>query len=131
MKILLVSPCEPKYVNYSKSKRVVCPALRLLAAYTPREHEIIIADEGYGENVHHENVDVVGISAMTTQAHAAYRLAAWYRERGAKVVMGGIHASVLPDEAADHVDAVCVGEGDGLWPTILEDAAKETIARAG
>ncbi|MBI5511673.1 MAG: cobalamin B12-binding domain-containing protein [Deltaproteobacteria bacterium] len=123
MKILLVSPCEPKYVNYSKSKRVVCSALRLLAAYTPREHQVILADQGYGEEVHHDHIDVVGISAMTSQANAAYALAAWYKERGAKVVMGGIHASVLPDEAARHVDAVCVGEGDALWPKILEDAA--------
>lgn len=123
MKILLVSPCETKYINFSKSKRVVCPALRLLAAYTPREHQVILADQGYGEQVHHDGIDVVGISAMTSQAKAAYRLAAWYRERGAKVVMGGIHASVLPDEAAQHVDAVCIGEGDALWPQILADAA--------
>ena len=88
-----------------------------------------MADEGYGEETHYDNVDVVGISAMTAQANAAYRLAAWYREHKVPVVMGGIHASVLPAEAARHVDAVCVGEGDGLWPQILEDAAAGTLQK--
>ncbi|MBI5528471.1 MAG: B12-binding domain-containing radical SAM protein [Deltaproteobacteria bacterium] len=129
MKILLVSPCEPKYVNYSKSKKVVCAALRLLAAYTPKNHKIVIADQGYGDDVHFDDIDVVGISAMTAQANASYRLAAWYRQRGAKVVMGGIHASVMSDEAAAHVDAVCVGEGDAIWGRMLDAAAAGALQK--
>lgn len=123
MRILLISPSDDFFVNYSTNKKSVCVALPLLAAYTPREHEIIVADQGYGENVYYEGVDLVGISAMTSQAKAGYRIAAHYRDKGIPVVMGGIHASVLPEEVSRHVDAVCVGEGDALWGRIIEDAA--------
>jgi radical SAM superfamily enzyme YgiQ (UPF0313 family) len=123
MNILLISPSESSFVNYSRSKKSMCVALPLLAAYTPQEHTVEIVDQGRGDNVFKENVDLVGISAMTSQAHQAYEIARAYRARGTKVVMGGIHASVLPEEAASHVDAVCVGEGDGLWAQIVADAA--------
>lgn len=122
MRILLISPSDSFFVNYSRKKKTVCVALPLLAAYTPKEHEIIVADEVYGDNVYLDNVDLVGISAMTPQAIQGYKIARYYRERGVKVVMGGIHASVRPEEALKHVDAVCVGEGDSVWQEMLKDA---------
>ncbi|OGQ68668.1 MAG: hypothetical protein A3F89_03000 [Deltaproteobacteria bacterium RIFCSPLOWO2_12_FULL_50_11] len=129
MRILLISPSDSFFVNYSRSKKSVCVALPLLAAYTPREHDVIVADQGYGDNVYHEGIDLVGISAMTAQAYQGYKIAKYYKERGVKVVMGGIHASVLPEEAAGHVDAVCVGEADSLWGQILEDAAANRLKK--
>ncbi len=97
MKILLISPSSNEFLNHSKGKSTICTALPLLAAYTPSEHQITIADQNYGDNVYLDEVDLVGISAMTPQAKAAYTIADHYRQKGVTVVMGGIHASMLPD----------------------------------
>ena len=129
MRILLVNPSESFFVNYSKSKKSVCVALPLLAAYTPKEHEVIVANQSYGDEVYLDHIDLVGISAITSQAYQGYKIAKYYRERGVKVVMGGIHASILPDEVLEHVDSVCVGEGDSLWKQILEDAANDKLRK--
>jgi radical SAM superfamily enzyme YgiQ (UPF0313 family) len=64
---------------------------------------------------------VVGITVHLTFAHRAYELAAWYRQRGAVVILGGLHAVSCPDEVARHADTVALGEGVQLWPVILAD----------
>ena len=56
-----------------------------------------------------------------TFAERAYALARWYRERGAKVVLGGLHVLSCPDEAAPHADALAIGDGVQLWGEILRD----------
>ena len=66
---------------------------------------------------------------MTDLALRAYRIADAYRQRGVKVVMGGIHPTVLPGEALQHADAVVIGEGDLVWPRILSDAVSGEIQR--
>lgn len=71
--------------------------------------------------------DLVAISFLTAQAPAAYAIADRLRARGTTVVMGGLHATALPDEAARHADAVIVGEGEPLWPRVLSDAAKQRL----
>ena len=58
-----------------------------------------------------------------TFAARAYELADWYRRRGAKVVLGGLHVLSCPDEAAPHADVLAIGEGVQLWPRILRDIA--------
>jgi radical SAM superfamily enzyme YgiQ (UPF0313 family) len=65
--------------------------------------------------------DLAAITSFTAQIEDAYRLADVYRRRGATVVLGGLHVSKMPDEAARHCDAVCIGEGELLWPQILDD----------
>ena len=66
--------------------------------------------------------DLVAVSIETFTAKRGYQIAAEYRARGVPVVMGGYHATFCPDEVLQHADAVCVGEAEGVWPTILEDA---------
>jgi radical SAM superfamily enzyme YgiQ (UPF0313 family) len=65
--------------------------------------------------------DVVGITAMTANALRAYELASIYRHNGARVILGGIHPSILPEEAAQFADAVVVGEAEGVWQQVLYD----------
>ena len=64
---------------------------------------------------------VVGITVHLTFAERAYELARWYRSRGARVVMGGLHVLSCPEEAAPHADALAIGEGVMLWAEILRD----------
>jgi len=65
--------------------------------------------------------DLAAITSFTAQIEDAYRIADIYRSRGTTVVMGGLHVSKMPEEAAEHCDAICVGEGEVLWPRILDD----------
>ena len=65
--------------------------------------------------------DVVGITAMTATAQRAYELALLFKRNGAKVILGGIHPSVLPNEAAQFADAVVIGEAEGVWEQVLYD----------
>ena len=66
---------------------------------------------------------MVAITAMTARAPGAYALAEQYRARGIPVVLGGIHPSMCPDEAAKHADSVVRGEADILWPDLVQDFA--------
>jgi radical SAM superfamily enzyme YgiQ (UPF0313 family) len=65
--------------------------------------------------------DVVAISSFTAMIKDAYRLAARYRAMGTKVILGGLHVALCPDEAAQHADAIVVGEGEPLWPRVIAD----------
>jgi radical SAM superfamily enzyme YgiQ (UPF0313 family) len=65
--------------------------------------------------------DLVALSTYTARAPEAYQVAEAYRQRGVPVVFGGLHATVLPEEVAGHVDAVVAGEGELLWPEVIRD----------
>jgi len=106
------------------------PNLGLLtvAALTPPGYHIDFIDENF-ESICFDGYDIVGLSAMTLHAERAYEIAKEFRLRGTKIVLGGIHATVLPDEASKHVDAVVVGEAENLWPRVLEDFEKEQLKK--
>ncbi len=96
--------------------------LMTVAALTPPEHTIAIVDESVEAADPRMESELIGLTAMTAAAPRAYDLADRYRARHIPVVMGGMHASALPEEALRHVDAVVVGEAEGLWPQVLDDA---------
>ncbi len=95
--------------------------LLVIAALTPNEIEIELIDEDTGDIDFHRDYDLVGITAVTQQAPRAYEIARSFKERNVKVVLGGIHTTVLPDEARLHADSIIVGEAENLWPTLLDD----------
>lgn len=122
MKILLVSPCRDLAARRSKFLMIPQLALHLLAGLTPPEHEVKIVEEEIEDINFDEECDLVGISCMTANAPRAYRFAQEFRKRGKKVVLGGIHPTILPDEALQHADSVVIGEAEGVWEQLLEDA---------
>jgi radical SAM superfamily enzyme YgiQ (UPF0313 family) len=73
--------------------------------------------------------DVVGITAMTATAQRAYELALLFKRNGAKVILGGIHPSVLPNEAAQFADAVVIGEAEGVWEQVLYDVQRDQLEK--
>jgi len=97
--------------------------LPLLAALTPGEASVAILDDSRRPVDFRERYDLVGISALTPTADRAYALAGEFRRRGARVVLGGMHVTTLPDEAAEHADAIVIGEADTLWPALVGDFA--------
>lgn len=104
-------------------KLFAMPSLSLLTLAGMTTKDIEIEYREYREFPADEppECDLAAITSFTAQIEDAYRIADIYRARGTKVVMGGLHASKLPEEATLHADAVAVGEGELLWPGILED----------
>lgn len=104
-------------------KAYYTPSLSMLtvAAITPGDIAVSYVDENFEEINYDADYDIVGITAMTQEALHAYEIAAEFRKRGVHVVMGGIHASVMPEECARFVDTVIVGEAERLWPQFLAD----------
>jgi radical SAM superfamily enzyme YgiQ (UPF0313 family) len=94
--------------------------LGYVAALTPLDWEIRIVDENV-EHLSFEDADLVGITAYTSNAPRAYEIAEHYRRRGIRTVLGGVHASLLPDEAIQFVDSVVIGEAESVWPQVLRD----------
>ncbi len=122
----------PGFVERSKTIASL-PSLGLLtlAGLTPPEHEIAyieISDIREMETLP-IGFDLVAISSFSAQINEAYELADRYREVGIRTVIGGLHVSMLPDEAASHCDAVVIGEGEPVWPQVIEDAASGVLKR--
>ena len=99
------------------------PSLSLLtlAGMTPDDIEIAYREYREFPQDDPPECDLAAITSFTAQIEDAYRIADIYRARGTKVVMGGLHVSKLPEEALLHADAVAIGEGELLWPRILDD----------
>ena len=130
MKVLLVSPKRDGFHETTPGwLRIPQLPLSILAALTPPEHEVRMVEEEDEALPLDERWDVVGISTMTATAPRAYSLAARFRQNGTKVILGGIHPSVLPEEAAQFADSVVVGEGEGLWPQVLHDARHNELKK--
>lgn len=138
MNILLINPANPENIGRDQHTGDILAslcqlktdvnlsfglplALTTLAALTPKNHSVKILDEMIETIDYKGDYDIVGISAMTFKAKRAYKIAEKFRQRGITVILGGIHASMCPDEASEYVDCVVIGEAEELWPTILKD----------
>ena len=98
-------------------------ALGIIAALTPDDWEVEILDENF-ENFEARDADLVGLTAMTANVNRAYEIAAIYKKKNIKTVIGGIHASMLPEEAGRYVDCVVTGEAESVWKALINDFEK-------
>ncbi|MFQ6100355.1 MAG: B12-binding domain-containing radical SAM protein [Anaerolineae bacterium] len=121
-KLVLVNPVNPVRtgLTVNRSSRFPPIGLGIIAALTPPHWEVELVDENW-EPFTYREADMVGITAFTASARRAYEIAALYRERGVPVVMGGIHASMCPEEALRFVDGVVIGEAETVWPRVMAD----------
>ncbi len=129
MKILLISPERERKKEEAFLFKLSFLNLPYMAAVTPPDVEVRIVDEAREKISFEEKVDLVGITAQTPVAPRAYQIADEFRKRGIPVVMGGAHASMLPDEALQHVDAVVIGEAEEVWPKLIEDLRRGQMRR--
>jgi len=129
MKILLISPERKRKKEEAFLFRLSFLNLPYVAAVTPPDIEVKIIDEAFEEVNFDEKLDLVGLTAQTPVAPRAYQIAAEFKKRGVPVVMGGVHASMLPEEALQHVDALVVGEAEEVWPDLIEDLRKGQLKR--
>ena len=134
MKILFIDPREKiskgeknnrnrliflLYSRYYAFRRPL--AFSILAALTPNHYEISVIQGGINEIDFDKKYDLVGLTTTTVFANIAYKIADEFRSRGVTVVIGGWHASALPEETKQHADSVVVGEADETWPQLLKD----------
>jgi radical SAM superfamily enzyme YgiQ (UPF0313 family) len=132
-KIRLINPNSPlstitmptviQRMTFSRKALFAPTGLMICAAVVPRHWQVDLVDECVLDGPHtpRADVDLVGISAMTTQARRAYALADAYRALGVPVILGGIHPSALPDEALQHADVVCKGDAESTLPHVIAD----------
>ncbi len=126
MKILLVQPKSSGFMGQiSRSGKAGFARITLttLAALAPPEHEVVIHDARLSEPDYEGDWDLVGFTGMTCEIPHVYAMADRFRALGKQVVIGGYHASALPEEARRHADIVVVGEAETLWPRILTECA--------
>ena len=97
-------------------------SLGILAGLTPSGVDCRLLDDRIDEVDYDEPTDLVAINVETFTARRAYEIAAEYRARRVPVVMGGMHATLVPDEVAEHADAVYTGDGEALWHQVVADA---------
>lgn len=105
----------------AKAHRYPGMGLTMVAALTPPGAAITIVDDEREPVDYERPADLVGISILTPNARRGYQIAREYRKRGVPVVLGGIHATACPDEAAGEADAIVIGEAEDTWPRLVKD----------
>ncbi|MFA5389266.1 MAG: radical SAM protein [Candidatus Omnitrophota bacterium] len=144
MKVALISPKGSFLSNNSdfkkfwkKNNEVVAhrrywsgfgSGLLIIAALLPKNTDIKLIDENIDPIDYNENFDLVAVATPTTQqANRAYKIADNFKEKGIKVIIGGIHATVLPKEAKAHADSVIIGEVESVWADFMKDFLNNNI----
>lgn len=122
MRVLLIQPFNAANAKVRGKVYMSQLTLPALAALTPPDVAVSIVDENLDPVPFDDGYDLVGITTLTPSATRAYEIADEFRSRGVRVVLGGVHASLMPEEAREHADALLIGEAEGVWPQLLADA---------
>ena len=127
-KILIIQPSHyisktDRTVFKSRRRALVPLALPYLAALTPAGWDVTLVDEQLQDVNFDTKPDLVAITSWTVHSIRGYDIARVFRDRGIPVIMGGPHVWFYPEEAAEHCDAIGIGEGEQVWSRMLQDAA--------
>lgn len=134
-KILLINANfvhKHTFITRLMVKTIVNPSLVLpyiAAAIPSKKYEIKTINDSYKEINYKEKCDIVGISTATPSAPRAYQIADEFRKHGKTVILGGIHPTILPNEAANHADSVVIGEAETTLPRLLKDYEKNQLKK--
>jgi len=129
MNVLLIAPTivdEKRRGMQGKVFQLPPFSLAAVASATPDYVNVKIIDEAIEPIDYNYPADLVGITILTRFAPHAYEIADRFRNKGIKVVLGGLHPSALPEEAIQHADSVVIGEAEGIWNILIEDFEKNT-----
>jgi radical SAM superfamily enzyme YgiQ (UPF0313 family) len=137
MNIQIIESINIKKYKYSLFEKTlltsfsILPTLypRRLAAITPKEHNIHVFNERYEQLEINKKYDLINIHFNTASTDKAYEIADKYRKEKVKVVLSGIHASALPNEAIQHADSILIGRGELNWLNLLEDFKKNKLKK--
>lgn len=127
-KLLLINPV-PKFRRgflLSEITRYPPLAYGIIAALTPDDWDIEIIDENFQE-FEYKEADLVGLTGYTSSIYRAYQIAEIYKKKNIPVIIGGIHASMMPNEAINYADSVVVGEAESCWNDVLKDFDNDSL----
>src|SRR3990172_10241477 len=130
-KLLLINPANIEHQKVIGKKRKVqfMPlGLSYVAAVTPEHWQIELMDENF-EEIKFKPADLVGITSLTCSANRAYRITSIFRNKGIPVIMGGIHVSMVPQEALNFADSVVIGEAESVWREVISDVETGRLKR--
>lgn len=119
MKITLIYPAIGKYLDEACMEPL---SLGALAGMTPPDVEVAMYDDRLEPIPFDEPTDLVAITVQIYAAQRAYEISAEYRKRGVPVILGGMHVTLLPEEAAQHADSIFINDAEKLWVEVVEDA---------
>ncbi|MFA5795269.1 MAG: radical SAM protein [Candidatus Brocadiia bacterium] len=125
MKILLIKPrwfVKGGVYRYLEKIKFAPLHIAVIAALS-EGHDVKLVDNDWEDIPYQERFDLVGITATTFTSERVYQIARHFRRQGSKVVLGGVHPTLLPDECLKHADAVVVGEAEYVWSELLKDMA--------
>lgn len=125
MQVTFIKPtlgCLDDGERFIDEARMEPLSLGVLAGLTPAGVDCRLFDDRIDEIDYDEPTDLVAINIETFTARRAYEIAAEYRARKVPVVMGGMHATLIPDEVGEHADSVFTGDAESLWPQVVADA---------
>ena len=124
MKLTIIHPCIGRRPGqkYIRNWQMEALPAATIAGLTPKDVEVRFYDDRMEAIPYDEKTDLVAISIETYTAKRAYQIATEYRRRRVPVVMGGFHATLCPDEAAQYAEAVVCGEAETVWPQVIDDA---------
>lgn len=131
MHLTLVQPC----IGRINGKKFIRPwtleplNIITLAGLTPKGIDVTFFDDRIEDVNYDIDTDLVGISTDTFSALRAYEIAKEFRSRGKKVIMGGVHPTLMPEESLRHSDSVFTGQAERLWNKVIEDAKKGRLER--
>ncbi|HXX17500.1 MAG TPA: radical SAM protein [Candidatus Eremiobacteraceae bacterium] len=133
-KLLIIQPShyhsKHNHTVFKSRRRSLVPlALPYLAAITPREWDVTLVDEQIQDIDFDCQPDLVAITSWTVHSIRGYDVAREFRQRGIPVIMGGPHVWFHPEEAAEHCDAIGIGEGEPIWTQMLNDAASGRLQK--
>ena len=129
MKLTLIRPNIGRLEHklFVDEARMEPLALGILAALTPPDVEVVMYDDRQESIPFDEPTDLVAISVEVFTARRAYEISAEFRARGVPVILGGIHVTLLPEEAAQHADSIYTGDAEFLWAQVIADAQIEDL----
>jgi radical SAM superfamily enzyme YgiQ (UPF0313 family) len=124
MKITIIHPCIGRRIGqpYIRSWQMEPLAPAVLSALTPPEVPRVFYNDSLEPIPFDEPTDLVALNVEAYTAKRAYQIASEYRRRGVPVVMGGVHATLCPEDVAQYAEAVVIGEAEEIWPSVLADA---------
>ena len=125
MRLTIIHPCIGRRAGdrgYIRTWQMESLPAATIAGLTPKDIDVRFYDDRMERIPFDEPTDLVAISVETYTAKRAYQIASEYRRRKIPVVMGGFHATLMPDEVAKHAESVVVGEAENLWPLVIDDA---------
>jgi radical SAM superfamily enzyme YgiQ (UPF0313 family) len=126
MKITFI---RPHFTDRRSADAMEPLAFAVLAGLTPPHVEMDFFDERLEAIPDHHDTDLVALTVETFTARRAYQIATGFRQRGIPVVMGGYHPSFLPEEALVYADAAVIGDAEGVWDRLVQDAQQGKLQR--